>query len=275
MNFKILENDRSFLGFAEAQGARPHMEDSSLFRDFRDCGYNVQLHAIFDGHGGDKTSNFLANCFDIKFEQTILPFLNGSETEIRLKINTLFCEIDDEIMRLNFDSGSTAIILIMTETKYICINLGDSRCILRRNNYEIVQLSYDQKPMNEIERNRVIKAGCCVLNGGINGILFVARAFGDFIEGLKLIQNIDQKDQPVSCVPEVIFQNISPNDQQIIIACDGLWDVMNNCQVCEFLANRDNAQMEDKITDLVSFAILNLKTNDNVSVILIELKKIE
>lgn len=107
-----------------------------------------------------------------------------------------------------FDTGTTALILILTPNYIICGNLGDCRAILikkslmssialRRNRIpdiekngsnannivfddDVIPLSFDHKPSNEGETKRIIAAGGSVTAGKIDGVLAVSRGLGDF-----------------------------------------------------------------------------------------------
>ena len=65
-----------------------------------------------------------------------------------------------------------------------CCNLGDSRCILaekiKDNRIEIIELSFDHKPGNEKEKERIEKGGATVDLNRINKRLSIARAIGDW-----------------------------------------------------------------------------------------------
>lgn len=57
-------------------------------------------------------------------------------------------------------------------------NAGDSRCVLCRNG-KAVDLSFDHKPEDDLERTRIEKAGGKVTaDGRVNGGLNLSRAIG-------------------------------------------------------------------------------------------------
>ena len=66
----------------------------------------------------------------------------------------------------------------------------------------------------------------------VNGHLGVARAFGDFhIEGLK---GTEAKPGPLVVEPEVERWRLTHQDEFVIIACDGLWDVFSSHNAVDF-----------------------------------------
>lgn len=269
MKSRTMDNFFMKCAFVEYQGRRQSMEDKSIFKQYEN---GVNFFGVFDGHGGIETAEYLENVFTDKFQEHVLPFLDSSEDEIKEKIETMFCLIDNEILNLRTSSGSTALVLVMTMSKFICINLGDSRCILRTNG-NAIPLSIDHKPSRDIELNRISNAGGNVYCNRVNGTLAVSRAFGDFSDGLKLLPNLSQKDQPVSCVPEITFTQRDKNDHQIILACDGLWDVMDVENISWFLDMPISEDIKEVAKDLVEFTF-NRGSTDNISVILIEFKKV-
>jgi len=62
--------------------------------------------------------------------------------------------------------------------RLIVANAGDSRCVLSRNGVA-VPLSFDHKPDNQIEKNRIEKAGSTIMEGRVDGNLNLSRSLGD------------------------------------------------------------------------------------------------
>ena len=74
------------------------------------------------------------------------------------------------------------------------------------------------------------------MNNRVNGDLGVARAFGDF--QFKNNPELPTVRQKVTCVPEVIIHERHPDDQLLILACDGLWDVMSSESVTDYIRKK-------------------------------------
>lgn len=75
--------------------------------------------------------------------------------------------------------GCTAnVIMIDDHKRLIVANAGDSRCVLARRG-EAVALSFDHKPENEEEKERIEKAGSVILEGRVDGNLNLSRSLGD------------------------------------------------------------------------------------------------
>mmetsp|Transcript_9133 Transcript_9133/g.15529 ORF Transcript_9133/g.15529 Transcript_9133/m.15529 type:complete len:700 (+) Transcript_9133:114-2213(+) len=162
------------------------------------------------------------------------------------------------------DSGTTASIVLLTPRWIVCANAGDSRAVYSRSNHRVVALSYDHKPDDEEEERRITDAGGYVSAGRVEGDLAVSRGLGDFrfkeeaavLSGAQG-ENRDGRgssssaaaknngssmlkpgDQKVSPVPDIIVQNRDrAEDEFIIIACDGIWDVQTNQECVKMVAD--------------------------------------
>lgn len=159
------------------------------------------------------------------------------------------------------ESGTTAVVVVMTPTWIVCANAGDSRAVASKNGSKAVPLSYDHKPDDEEEERRIRAAGGYVAGGRVHGDLAVSRGFGDFrfkddntvLAGAagwnkgNTAETYDQKeanrtmlqpdDQKVSPIPDIITHNRSAKqDEFIIIACDGIWDVQTNQECVKSIA---------------------------------------
>ena len=93
------------------------------------------------------------------------------------------------------------------------------------------EMSFDHKPYNQLERTRIEKAGGSVEFKRVDGDLAVSRAFGDF--QYKTSPELPPEEQKVSPEPEIIIHDRSDADEFLLLACDGLWDVMSNSEAAE------------------------------------------
>jgi len=262
-------------GECHDQGQRNSMEDAHLLckklkltevscLKFTDE-FPVHFYAIFDGHGGSECSQWLSN----NIQKLLEKYLN-SEINAERALECAFEEADRQLMEEHpqINSGSTCIsILIETLTKTIwCANVGDSRCILCTRE-RAKPLSIDHKPTRLDESQRIKSAGGWVSHGRVMGFLGVSRSFGDSemkSESCKIIIS----------TPEVIKHKINPDDQFVLLACDGLFDVMDNEEILRvgilnFEIGRTCVEVSQR---LVNAAIKEHGSNDNVSVIIVKLR---
>jgi len=114
--------------------------------------------------------------------------------------------------------------------------------------------------------------------GRVNGSLAVSRAFGDY--RYKNKENLKPEEQSVIAFPEVKQEkfDISNELNILVLACDGLWDVMKNEEVIEYINKKlqekeekeENEEKLEKIAkDIVTYAIQDRKSQDNVTCIIV------
>lgn len=150
-----------------------------------------------------------------------------------------------ELADTRVQAGCTAIVAVKKGDQLIVANAGDSRGVLCRGG-KAIALSEDHKPAQEIERNRIIAAGGFLSEIGgvcrVNGNLNLSRAIGD----LKYKSNADlhPKDQIITAQPDICRITLCPDDQFFVLACDGVWDVMTNQEVVDFVG----ARLAEKLT---------------------------
>ncbi|KHN79397.1 putative protein phosphatase 2C F42G9.1 [Toxocara canis] len=119
------------------------------------------------------------------------------------------------------DSGTTACVLLLFKDKVIVANAGDSRAVLCRKGVAI-DLSVDHKPEDDSERARIEAAGGEIsIDGRVNGGLNLSRALGDHF--YKKNDSLPLKDQMISAQPDVTLHPIEPDDEFVVVACDGIW----------------------------------------------------
>jgi len=70
---------------------------------------------------------------------------------------------------------------------------------------------------------RVIEAGGAIVNERVNGMLAISRAFGDFQLKMPRLQS-----DVVSYIPDITSTELTDQDSFVIVACDGLWDVIED-----------------------------------------------
>lgn len=75
--------------------------------------------------------------------------------------------------------------------------------------------------------------------------------------------------------PEIGSHVLQSDDEFILLACDGLYDVMSNESACDFIRAQfsQGATCEDASKALVQHTLTNLHTRDNVTVIIVRIKQ--
>jgi len=211
--------------------------------------------AVFDGHGGGDVSLYLKQHLydlfhlylekqhwaesdsDVNSIQLRAPSITSYMTAMRQALHA----VETEMMRhseLNF-VGSTAVAVVLHESPggqrtLISANVGDSRAILCRKG-KAVELTKDHKPTSESERKRILRAGGRIFldDTGVHRVmnLSLSRAIGDGFS--KPIVSPDPDIRRFSVEEE--------GDEFILLASDGLWDVMSSQGAVSFV----NARLEE------------------------------
>jgi serine/threonine protein phosphatase PrpC len=166
---------------------------------------------------------------------------------------------------------STATGVLITPKHYFIFNVGDSRSILIKDK-KLHFSSEDHKPMNDGEKRRIEEAGGRVMIQRINGSLAVSRALGDF----EYKQRTDRGDleQLVSPDPEVTCIERDEQDNYMMVACDGIYDVMSNEEIVEFINDRfTREENEGNICNNLLDLCLYKGSRDNMSSIIISFDK--
>lgn len=283
-------------GHAELQGRRPTMEDAYNATK-NECCY---LYGLYDGHGGSLVANQLAynlnaciadrikrhnplqvpsrnivsRCYALlqsklsqhtscdheknsspnDFDEQIVGFLKNSYSQVNNMLDKDRCK----------NQGSTALTALIFNGRLFVANAGDSRAVLSHAGVA-VPLSDDHKPDRPDEYERIIKAGGQVIHYDfprVQGVLAISRAMGDF-----------ELSPYVICEPEVVSRKIEEGDQFLILACDGLWDMLTNQEAVDIVRHALT-----KSNDLTAAANALVQkaykagSTDNISALIVELK---
>ena len=231
------------------QGWRVEMEDADTARIGLPNGFDSwSFFGVFDGHAGAYVSKY---CSEHLLEAIVSnenfakaaekSQANGKQpcddsTELaREAVRTSFIELDHNIRNIIDEgekSGSTAVVVLVSPSHVYFGNCGDSRAIYCRAGKQAFATA-DHKPVNPEEKTRIEKAGGSVMIQRINGSLAVSRALGDF--EYKMEPQLSATEQLVSPEPEVSCLRRENDDEFLLLACDGVWDVMTNDEVIGFI----------------------------------------
>jgi serine/threonine protein phosphatase PrpC len=164
-----------------------------------------------------------------------------------------------------WNDGSTAIVAAINNTKVFVANAGDCRAIIVQSRGIVVAMSHDHRPDRKDEEARIRRLGGKLTYWGrwrVEGVLAVSRAIGDV------------ELQPyITSQPEVTTKTIDSRDEYLVLASDGLWDVMENEDVAKFIMQ--NAATTDYLTlaKLLAQEAIRRGTTDNITVLVIDLQK--
>ena len=151
--------------------------------------------------------------------------------------------------------GCTANVCLVRDGVLYCANAGDSRAVLCRGGVA-EEMSHDHKPEDKTERDRIYKAGSTVTEGRVDGNLNLSRSIGDLKH--KQVASLPPAEQPITCVPDVKTRTLSPDDEFLVIACDGIWEQKSSQDIVDFVraridgASALSAIIEELFEDIVS-----------------------
>ncbi|XP_024971208.1 probable protein phosphatase 2C 75 [Cynara cardunculus var. scolymus] len=281
-------------GFMSVVGRARVMEDEISVRtnlcrpEINDHG-PVHFFAVFDGHGGHHVSALCKEKMHVIMEEELMRVkATGGEVEElwRSAINRSFERMDEMAKSLcqcdglensrvcRFHPqlslvGSTAVVSLLTPEYIIVANCGDSRAVLCHNG-KAVPLSVDHKPEREDERSRIEGLGGQIVfaaNGArVEGVLAMSRAIGD-----RLLKHV------VTWEPEYSFRKRNGGDTSLILASDGLWDVLSNEMSCEVVRKCQQEDHEAVSASASAAALLvrlavGRRSSDNISVVVVDLR---
>ncbi|EEF41036.1 protein phosphatase 2C 16 [Ricinus communis] len=265
---------------------------------------------VYDGHGGVQVANYCRDRIhwalaeeigNVKNDSSAASMEGDQQVQWEKAFTSCFLKVDDEIggkgtkgttenhgdiSDATFEPvapetvGSTAVVALVCSSHIIVANCGDSRAVLYRGK-ESIALSIDHKPNREDEYARIEASGGKVIqwNGHrVFGVLAMSRSIGDRYLKPWIIPE-----------PEVMFVPRARDDECLILASDGLWDVMSNDEACEAarkrillwhkkngatpLAERGNGDPASQAAaDYLSMLAMQKGSKDNISVIVVDLK---
>uniref|UniRef100_A0A3Q4G8V1 Protein phosphatase 1G n=1 Tax=Neolamprologus brichardi TaxID=32507 RepID=A0A3Q4G8V1_NEOBR len=148
------------------------------------------------------------------------------------------------------DSGTTAVVALIRGKQLIVANAGDSRCVVSERG-KAVDMSYDHKPEDEVELARIKNAGGKVtMDGRVNGGLNLSRAIGDHF--YKRNKSLPPEEQMISAMPDVKVLTLNEDHDFMVIACDGIWNVLSSQEVVDFISERIKPDQNGKTRALSS-----------------------
>ena len=212
-------------GVSVRQGARPTMEDQHSVKNFDD----LYFFGIYDGHGGANAAEFVE-------KHLCENFFKAEGEAIGSKLTNAFLRTDEDFLtRPEFESdcsGTTAVVAVVDAhtNKLFIANTGDSRAIVVRKG-KVLLATKDHKPGEESERKRIEDAGGYVSFWNcprVCGRLAVSRAIGDRDLKNFVIPN-----------PDIYEESLNEGDV-LVLACDGVWDVMANEETAAFVHEKLN-----------------------------------
>jgi len=167
---------------------------------------------------------------------------NRSLDFLAKKIRAAFREVNEDVLNNNeFEyQGSTAVAVWVDEDEekgrtIVSANVGDSRAVLSHQG-QAIELTRDHKPNDELEKERILEMGYeiewdpyCNVHRVQN--LSLSRAIGDKFAKPAISSEVDISMYPLK---------ESGDNDFVILASDGLWDVMSSKECVDYINDRLN-----------------------------------
>jgi protein phosphatase 1L len=288
-------------GYCDIQGRRKTIEDFHTVH----LGPMHQFYGVFDGHLGNLASKYAASSFYVEIEE----YLSNIDDLIRNQTSQLVWqeEVAKQVIQSFEDlhlgiieavelspggvmdeSGTTATILYVSSLAVVIANVGDSRAVMAQwlvdeKGIEYItarQLTIDHIASSDEERKQVLERGGFVSeSGGIDrvmGSLAVSRSLGDiklasFLSRTPYVR-VMTKDEVLKQCGKIRTPEDSP-PCFIILASDGLWDVMNNQEAVDLAwqvikGNKNGTAYQDAAEVLTQEAYVR-GSSDNIGVCIV------
>lgn len=238
------ENSVFKVGSSCMQGWRINMEDSHTHILSLPDDPGTAFFGVYDGHGGAKIAQHAGrhlHKYIVKRPEYKEDDADSIVEALQQGFLALDAAMQEEETLKDELSGTTAIAILIKSEKLFCANVGDSRAIACVGG-QVSALSFDHKPSNEEEVKRINAAGGWVEMNRVNGNLALSRALGDFV--FKKNEKKRPEEQIVTAFPDVQVRDITSEWEFVVMACDGIWDVMTNEEVSDFVRMRIGTGME-------------------------------
>jgi serine/threonine protein phosphatase PrpC len=235
----------------------------------------MSYFGVYDGHGGRHIVDFL----EYRLEENIVEELRQTDDASMLeRLSRAFLITDVMSKQGNIvTSGATAVSLLLHNTevgkKMYVANVGDSRAVLCCQNdlagvatstpsgYLGLRLTFDHRPDDAGEIERVNEAGGFIARGRVLGILAVTRSFGD--HGMKDF---------VTAQPYLVETDLATHGECpfVILACDGVWDVLTDQEAVDMILVRYLAEGPfDEAAKILVQTALDKGSTDNITAVVI------
>ncbi|KAH7283669.1 hypothetical protein KP509_34G018500 [Ceratopteris richardii] len=232
------------------------------------------LIGIYDGHGGPEASRFIVN--------HLFPKIEGFAEEVGgMSSNVLkraFSQTEEEFLRLVDKSwqckpqiastGSCCLVGVVNENTLYIANLGDSRVVLgtvRKDRVEPVRLSKDHNACNievreELKSQHPEDSQIVIFKQGVwrvKGIIQVSRSIGDvYLKKPEFSKEpcialgklpLSFKKPILSAEPSLQERTLYPEDQFLIFASDGLWELLSDQEAVDIVQRYPRAGIAKRL----------------------------
>jgi protein phosphatase 1L len=248
-------------GVGEAMGYREQMEDASAIWDIDEEG--LFAAEVYDGHSGQAAALAAA--------EMMTPCLRSLIKSVKEKgkeqpsccdlVREAYLSTDAYIVQRGLEDGAAAATLYIKGERFVVANAGDTRAIMGKG-ADWLQLTLDHKPDLPEERMRIEGLGGSVIIWGVprvQGILAMSRALGD--PSLKPF---------VTPEPRVVEGLLGKENDIVIMACDGVWDVLKPREVITMARQQPDPK---RAAEAIVAMALEAGSADNITAVVLDLRE--
>jgi serine/threonine protein phosphatase PrpC len=251
--------DAEMYGYSKIGGGSGKTECQDAYSILQKITPSSHFFAVYDGHGvkGKDVAQFvnesIAQIMRENAENMGKLVRNDS---IGTFFKTTFGLVERKLIQSSISitySGTCCISALISKGKLYIANLGDSRAVLckQEENGDVIveELTQDHKPTREDEKERVIQMGGLIepmyYNGMAVGPLRVwTKAKDSGLAMTRAMGDVRGKKAGLISEPEIHKVDLQPNDKFIIMASDGLWDVMSSEEAASFVLEYEQGRKD-------------------------------
>lgn len=206
---------------------------------------------VYDGHGGEEAAEAVATSLHAAFFDALDAGLSPPEA-----FREAYRAVEERVQR--YESGSTAATVFLRHDELSFAHIGDGGILLVAG--EPILLTHPHRVDNLAERSRIISAGGHIEGGyvirGLRGLM-PTRSFGDSYF----------RPVGITAVPAVGERRLTAEHRFLVVACDGLFDVLAEDQIAQLLLESSGAKSGGTALQEEVFA---RGGTDNLTILLIE-----
>jgi len=228
------------IGYTCRKGLKPEAPNQDSWFVLRVEGDRpCSIYGVFDGHGksGHDVSNFVKENLPkliVKDPRFMTDQMDKMLTDCFKKMQGLISSAD-RMNKLSAQmSGTTCTIAIhdINNNKLFLAHVADSSAVLcNRVGQKLggVQLTRDHKPNLPDERRRIESSGGRVaFDGYMNYRVYARNARYPGLNMSRCLGDLKgHNDCGLSCEPEVMVRELSPEDGTLLICSDGVWEFLS------------------------------------------------
>lgn len=276
------DGSNNFVSVFSKCGQKGTNQDCTIVWEEFGCQEDMLFCGVFDGHGqwghyvSKKVRESMPSSLLFNWQETLASLdqdmkLDSDKKDQRYNIwkhsfMRTCAAVDQELDQHRkidaFNSGTTALTIVRQGELIYVANVGDSRAVLATTSDDgtlmPVQLTIDFKPNLPQEEERITQCKGRVFSmddePGVHRVwlpdkeypgLAMSRALGDYCV----------KDYGVISVPEVTQRRITSRDQFVVLATDGVWDVVSNQEAIQIVASTpDRAKAAKRLVQCAALA---------------------